>query len=53
MLVLDYRQRFTARKCLEHPFFDNVAWKKVQLIERVSIFLISFIKLEKRSIYNF
>ncbi len=23
MLILDFRQRFTARKCLEHPFFES------------------------------
>ena len=25
MLVLDFKHRFTAEKCLEHPFFDNIA----------------------------
>lgn len=24
MLALDFKQRITAKKCLEHPFFDNV-----------------------------
>ena len=23
MLTLDFKHRITARKCLEHPFFDN------------------------------
>ena len=24
MLTLDFRQRLTAKKCLQHPFFENV-----------------------------